>query len=215
MGHEGTGQPPAQPWEGSELLVGLGVCRRCSARCHPVREGMCPLCRLSPPTRGQHLVWGHFTVLDTARLWLINNRQLSAPPAVPVSPGEVPGISRGAGAPGPRYQHPQHRHCPGAGVVSPAQREGGGLGCQGTTCLDVTRLLGALSGLRKEVLTGGGQTGDQSNQYQGMNARAAWVEEGLRRAGLAALCLMPALCSCPALGEVPSGVFPLFGCFQG
>lgn len=85
------------------------------------------------------------------------------------------------------------------------------------TCLDVTqsRLLDALSGEGKEVLTRVGQgvqTGDQSNQYRCTSARAAWVEEGLSRAELPALSLLPPLCSWPTalpFGEVPSGIFPL------
>lgn len=56
------------------------------------------------------------------------------------------------------------------------------------------------------------QTGDQSNQYQCMSASAAWVEEGLSRAGLPALCLLTPLSPWPTalpFGEVPSGIFPL------
>lgn len=108
-----------------------------------------------PEPLGQRLVWGHFTVL--VRLWLISNWQRSAPLAVPVSPGQAPGISRRAGARGCLISTHSIATAPCRGCL--ASTEGGrGAGMPGH---DVSGCdtVGALSGVGKEVLTGGGQSG--------------------------------------------------------
>lgn len=150
------------PAEGSELLAGSGGTCSDVVLLTAIQLGRdvpaLPALPAHPEPLGQHLVWGHFTVLDTVRLWLISNWQPSAPLAVPDSPGEAPGISHRAGARGCFISAPTASPLPDGGVVSPAQREGGGPGCQDMTCLDVTRsrVLGALPGEGKEMLTGGG-----------------------------------------------------------
>lgn len=129
------------------------------------------------------------------------------PPAHPLSRGEAPGISHGAGSSGAVLSAPPAWPLPAAAVVSAAQRRG--WGCRGALCGARCLLLGPPHSTRflslpsRVVLGGGCAAGDRSHQPPTHWCKS-WVGEG--GSGQPGIPWLPAPCLLPSRYSQPAAL---------